>query len=111
VVWEGWHREGSPYPDLWVLSGCSTSMAERWRFMSKRPNARADSGRSWNWTTNGLDKVAWVLPGAPGAGASMPSMWKACGCPRSPTQRPRPVQPAFGSSTRPSSPLAKNPIG
>ena len=32
------------------------------------------SGRSWNSTTSGLDKVSSVTPGAPGAGASIPSM-------------------------------------
>jgi len=32
------------------------------------------SGRSWKCTTSGLDWVAGVAPGAPGAGASMPSM-------------------------------------
>jgi hypothetical protein len=33
VVWEGWHREVSPYPDLSTLPGHSTSHSER-LFMS-----------------------------------------------------------------------------
>jgi hypothetical protein len=31
-------------------------------------------GRSWKFTTSGLDAVSGDAPGAPGAGASMPSM-------------------------------------
>ena len=53
---------------------------------------------------------AGVAPGAPGAGASMPSMWNGVRLPEV-THNSRPFQPAFGSSMRPSRPLAKNPIG
>ena len=64
-------------------------------------------GRSWKFTTSGLDSV---LPGAPGAGASMPSMCIGVRLPDV-THRPRPFQPASSSSMRPSMPLAKKPIG
>src|SRR5215510_240166 len=67
-------------------------------------------GRSWNCTTSGLDCVFSVAPGAPGCGASMPSMCTGVRLPEV-TQRPRPFQPTFGSSMRPSRPLAKKPIG
>src|SRR5262252_1186668 len=68
------------------------------------------SGRSWKCTTSGLDSVSGVLPGAPGAGASMPSMCIGVRLPEV-THSPRPFQPALGSSMRPSRPLAKKPIG
>src|SRR5437868_6367830 len=90
---------------------CSGSRARPPRPHAKaRAQCASGSGRSWNWTTSGLDNVSGVAPGAPGAGASMPSI--CCGV-RLPdvTHSARPFQPAFGSSMRPSSPLAKKPIG
>src|SRR5438128_851042 len=79
------------------------------RFGVDRQCARG-SGRSWKWTASGLDRVSGVAPGAPGAGASMPSMCTGVRLPEV-AHRPRPFQPAFGSSMRPSIPLAKKPIG
>lgn len=58
-------------------------------------------------TTRGL---ARVLPGAPGLGASTPSMCMGVLFPDV-TQSPLPFHPAVGSSMRPSIPLAKKPIG
>jgi len=57
-----------------------------------------------------LDRVSGVAPGAPGAGASIPSMWNGVRLPEV-AHNSRPFQPPFGSSMRPSRPLAKKPIG
>src|SRR5215471_4742931 len=63
-----------------------------------KPHQRANgSGRTWNLTTLG-----WVpLPVSRWNGVRFPSV----------VQTPRPFQPAFGSSMRPSIHLAKKPSG
>src|SRR6185503_2911404 len=55
------------------------------------------SGRSWMWTTRGREP----LPVSISHGVRSPLVLHS----------PRPFQPAFGSSMRPSRPLAKKPIG
>jgi hypothetical protein len=97
-----------------ALDGCRKARemapAAAARFIVWSAQCASGLGRSWKFTTIGLDSVAGVGPGAPGAPASMPSICTGVRLPEV-THRPRPFQPAAASSMRPSSPLAKKPIG
>ena len=78
----------------WRVARAHAAMGRPRDFFGQRASG---SGRTWICTARGLEP----LPPSISHGVRSPFV----------LQIPRPFQPAFGSSIRPSSPLAKNPSG